>query len=136
MRRIRDWVTGIGWIKLAVYGVLGLVTAVLLWTVVYRLFFQGDDLAREKGKNVVTTQVDRGIAHTTDTTINAVQARDTEQQEVRVTVTQGKDRINHAWHGETVGDDVDAAGRDALCRLHGTSNFCGSSTAPALQPVR
>lgn len=131
LRRARDWATGIGWVRIA----LGLVVAGLLvwggYTVIYRLFLQPADLAREKGNRVVAEEQLNAEGKIADTTMNTIKERDVYREHVREIVTESRSEVDAAWTGETVGQDVDRIGAAALCQLH--DSLCRAAPAEEVQ---
>lgn len=113
--------------------VVGLVVW-LLWAVVYRLFYQGQDLAKAKGNAIVATEQGTAETKIAGTAMDAMKERDVYHETVRTIVTEGRSNVNGAWKGETVGADVDRAGAAALCRVH--DSLCRQPAAPPVQPVR
>ena len=113
---------------------LGLVVAGLLCVVVYRLFFQGQDLARERGNRIVAEEQQRAEGRIVDGTMGAVKEREVYREHVTTVVREADEEIDHAWQGESVGIDVDRAGAAALCGLH--DGLCRPAAAEAVQPLR
>jgi hypothetical protein len=114
--------------------VVVLIVGALAWTVVYRLFFQGQDLARERGNLVVAEEQGTAEGQIVDDTLQAVRERDVYREHVTTVVRETRKEIDDAWTGETVGTDVDAAGAAALCGLH--DSLCRPAAPTAVQPVR
>lgn len=106
----------------------------LLWAVVYRLFYQGQDLTKAKGDAVVATEQGTAETRVVDQTMNTVRERDRGRDEIRIVVQEGRSNVNDAWKGESVGTDVDRAGAAALCGVH--DSLCRQPPAPPVQPVR
>jgi hypothetical protein len=113
--------------------ILGLI-AWLLWAVVYRLFFQGQDLAKEKGNAIVAQEQGKAESNIAVKTLDSVKERDAGREEIRIIVQEGRSRVDEAYKGETVGVDVDRAGADALCRVH--NGLCRHPGPATVQPVR
>lgn len=103
----------------------------LIWAVVYRLFYQGQDLKKAQGNAIVATEQGKAESNIAGAAMNAMQERDVYHETVRTIVTEGRSNVNDAWKGETVGDGVDRAGSAALCRLHDT--LCRQPPAPVQQ---
>jgi uncharacterized membrane protein YraQ (UPF0718 family) len=122
------------WVKLALYAVAGIAVAIFVGVIVYRLFFQGQDLARARGNGVVAAQQQKADDKTVTEALGTQAHVEAEHQRVDVVVTQARSRIDEAWHGETVGNDVDRAGRAALCSLH--DSLCGLPAPAQVQPLR
>lgn len=127
MTRPFDGLTWLGRI-VAVAAVL-----VLGYVVVYRLLFQGQDLARERGGRTVAEGQRDAAEKTAGTTLDTIREREVYRETVRDIVTKSEEDVNAAWQGESVGKGVDRAGADALCRLH--RDLCRDPAAP-VQPVR
>jgi predicted metalloprotease len=121
-------------VKLAWRIVIGLVVTGLLFVVVYRLFFQGQDLAREKGNRIVAEEQNTAEGQIVDNTMKAIRSRDIYREHTTTIVRESREEINNAWTGETVGQAVDAAGADALCRMH--DDLCRPSASPGVQSIR
>lgn len=134
MAKLSSLVPQARWAKLAIGTVVGVAIIALLWVVAYRLFFQGQDLARERGNAVVTAEQTQAEDAIVRNTLETVRERDVYREHVRTTVMQGKKEIDDAWHGETVGEGVDRAGADALCKLH--DSLCRPAPTEDLQQVR
>lgn len=133
--RIIDRVKNTNPVMLVIYAILLGFAIWVLWAVVYRLFYQGQDLAKAKGNAIVATENGKAEGNIADATMNAVAERDHGRDEIRVVVQEGRSKVNDAWKGETVGDDVDRAGADALCKLR-PDRLCRGSGTPAVQPIR
>lgn len=103
----------------------------LLWAVVYRLFYQGQDLAKARGATIVATEQGTAESKIAGTAMDAMKERDVYHETVRTIVTEGRSNINDAWKGETVGADVDRAGAAALCRVH--DSLCRQPPAAKVQ---
>lgn len=101
---------------------------------VYRLFFQGEDLAREKGNRIVAEEQVQAEGQIVDNAMSAVKEREVFREHVTTIVRESNQEVNDAWTGEQVGEDVDAAGAAALCSLH--DSLCRPAPSPAVQPIR
>lgn len=121
-------------LRLAAYLVGGLIALALAGTVVYRLFFQGQDLAREKGNRVVAEEQVTAEADIAQGAMEAVREREVYREHVTTIVRESGKEVDDAWNGETVGEGVDSAGAAALCKLH--DSLCRPAPAEAVQPVR
>jgi hypothetical protein len=121
-----------------VYAVfVAVVIGLLIWlasAVVYRLFYQGQDLKKAQGNAIVATEQQKAEGNIATAAMGAMKERDVYHETVRTIVTEGRSNVNDAWKGETVGDDVDRAGADALCRLH--NSLCRQPPAAPVQQVR
>lgn len=106
----------------------------LLWAVVYRLFYQGQDLAKAKGNAIVATEQGTAEANIAGKTMDAVGERSRGRDEIHIVVQDGRSKVNDAWKGESVGIDVDRAGAAALCGVH--DSLCRHAPAAPVQPVR
>lgn len=120
--------------KWAVYGLGAVLALCLAGVVVYRLFFQGQDLAREHGARVVAEEQSAAEGSIVDGTMGALHERDAYREHVTTVVRDGTREIENVWTGETVGDGVDRAGAAALCRLH--DSLCRPDGSAPVQPVR
>lgn len=121
------------WVKPLLYVGAFLIVAVIVGVLVYRIFFQAQDLARARGNNIEAGEQGRAEGKIVGATIDAMKDGRQEQQRVNVVVTDARSKVDEAWHGETVGDDVDAAGAAALCSLH--DSLCRLPPAEAVQPL-
>lgn len=122
-----------GGLRIVAYAIGAIGIAVLLYVVVYRLFFQGQDLKRAEGTAVVATENTKAEETITTETLGQVQERQVFRDKTEATVSRGKGKINDAWKGETVGEDVDAAGAAALCELH--DSLCRTPPATEMQQI-
>lgn len=121
------------WLKLA--GVL--IVAVLAGWVVWKLFFADIQrrVAAEKGGRIVAEEQVKAEANIADKTIERVHERDVYREVIARTVQEGQEKVDAVWEGESVGKAADAAGADALCKLH--DDLCRRAPAGAeVQPVR
>lgn len=120
------------WVKLGV----ALLALALAAFVVWKLFFADIQrrVATERGGRIVAEEQVEAEANVADKAIERVHERDVYRERVKEIVTTSQEEVNHAWHGETVGADVDAAGAAALCRLR--VDLCRGSGAAQVQPVR
>lgn len=110
-----------------------LIVALIVAVLVYRIFFQAQDLARARGNGIVHAEQQKADDRTVTEAL-ATQGRvEAEHQRVDVVVSQARSRIDDAWHGETVGEGVDRAGRAALCSLH--DSLCGLPAPAQVQPL-
>ena len=98
------------------------------------LVFGDTEAKRERGNVVIAKAQTAAEGQIAGKAIDQVHERDVYREHVTEVVRQSKDRINGSWHGETVGPDVDAAGADALCRLH--DSFCRQPRPATMQPLR
>lgn len=96
--------------------------------------FGNPEVRRERGNTVVSQEVGKAEANIADKSIERVRERDVYREHVRNVVIEGQKGVRDGWKGESVGTEVDAAGRAALCRLH--DSFCGPGAAKEVQPVR
>lgn len=104
------------------------------WAIVYRLFYQGQDLKRAQGNAIVATEQGKAETKIAGAAMDAMKERDVYHDTVHTIVVQGRSNVDGAWKGETVGADVDRAGADALCRLH--NSLCRQPPAAPVQQVR
>ena len=101
---------------------------------IHYLIFGNTEAKREHGNVVVAKEQIKAEAKIADTAVDRVHERDVYREHVTTVVHDSEGKVNGAWHGETVGPDVDAAGADALCRLHAT--LCRGTRPTAMQPLR
>ncbi len=120
--------------KWALYGVGALLALALVGVVVYRLFFQGQDLARERGERVVAEEQSTAEGYIVDGTMGAIREREVYREHVTTVVRDGTKEIDNVWTGETVGYGVDNVGAAALCSLH--DSLCRPDRPAPVQPVR
>lgn len=125
------------WIRIAAYIIAALLAYLLItsaWSGIKDRIFGNPEVARQKANVVVAQEQTKAEGNIADGTIAAVREHDIYREHVTSVVHDSERKVSNAWHGETVGADVDAAGADALCRLH--NDLCrGTSTAP-VQPLR
>lgn len=131
--KLSDLAPGKTAVKPLLYVLGAILAGVLVWQVAYRLLYQGQDLAREKGGRVVAEGQVQAEGAIVDGAMGAVREREVYREHVVTTVREAKENIDGAWNGEQVGEGVDAAGAAALCRLH--DSLCRRPSAP-VQPVR
>jgi hypothetical protein len=101
---------------------------------IHYLIFGNTEAKVERGNVVVAKEQTKAEAKIADTAIEQVHERDVYREHVTNVVHDSEGKVDGAWHGETVGADVDAAGADALCRLHDT--LCRGPRPAAVQPLR
>lgn len=104
--------------KLIGIAVAGFLAVVLAYIIIYRLFFQSQDLAEERGNRIVAEDQAQAAADTASETIDTVQRGNAEKAEIQNRVRQGQSRVSQVDKGGTVDEEVDAAGAAALCGLH------------------
>jgi hypothetical protein len=127
-------IPGTGWPRIVFFGVISLVAALAIYLVIYRIFFQGQDLARERGNSVVAEEQVAAEGAIVDNTLSSIRERDIFRTHTTTIVRESTKEIDNAWTGEQVGQDVDVAGSTALCKLH--NSLCRLPADEAVQPVR
>lgn len=114
-----------------------LLTILLAWGAYSWLknsFFGGAEAVRQGAERVIQEEL-TGAAEETGRAAGEEIVRTYEYRtEQRTIVREGQANVDRAWDGETVGEDVDAAGADALCRLH--HSLCRDTGPAGLRPVR
>lgn len=104
------------------------------WGGIKDRIFGNPEVTRQKAAVSVATQQGKAEANIADGTVGAVREQDIYREHVTNVVHDSEGRINNAWHNETVGTSVDAAGADALCQLH--DSLCRGPRAAPVQPLR
>jgi hypothetical protein len=99
----------------------------------HELIFGNTEAKREHGNVIVAQEQTKAEGAIAGKTIDTVHERDVYREHVTSVVHDGQEKVNNAWHGETVGVDVDAAGAAALCRVH--DSLCRRAPAADVQPV-
>ena len=96
--------------------------------------FGNPEVARQKANVSIAKEQTKAEGNIADGTIAAVREHDIYREHVTNIVHDSEGRVNNAWHGETIGTDVDAAGADALCQLH--DSLCRGPRPAPVQPLR
>ena len=99
---------------------------------VHYLIFGNTEAKREHANVVVAKEQIQAEEKIADTAVERVHERDVYREHVTTVVHDSEGKVNGVWHGETVGPDVDAAGADALCRLH--ADLCRSGLTNESRP--
>jgi hypothetical protein len=122
--------------KGAMYLVGLIVGGFLLWQfIIQPIFFSRADNARERGGRIVAEEQGKASEAIAEKTIEHLREREVIRERTREIVERGQEEVNNAWQGETVGNEVDAAGAAALCELH--ADLCRRPVDPAeVQPIR
>jgi hypothetical protein len=140
------------WFKRLKFWVQAVLVIVLLLAViggsywfVNKLFFSGADAAKARGESIVMEETGQAARETGKEATAEVIRRYETHTRIENKVTQGRAQVDQGWNGETVGEEVDRAGRAALCSLN--DGFCGGApparvhdsergTAPAAEVQR
>ena len=130
--------TGLSMVARVIVAVVLVVVAVFVVMrfsgAMHRLIFGDTEAKRQHANAVIAKEQTKAEAKIADTTVQTVHERDVYHERVTNIVHESEGKVSHAWKGETVGQDVDAAGADALCRLH--DSLCRSSGPAEVLPVR
>lgn len=130
----KGYAAAMSWPHRLIAGTIVLLVVLTLGFAVYKglyWMFGGKEAARERGNAIVAEEQGKAAVGAAQTATNKVIERYEYHKEVDRVVVQGQQGVNNAWKGESVGKDVDAAGRAALCGLH--DSFCGGAEAPQVQ---
>lgn len=125
------------WARIALYIVAIALLYFLItsaWGGIKDRIFGNPEVARQKANVIVAHEQTKAEGNIADGAVAAVREHDIYREHVTSVVHDSERKVNNAWHGETVGADVDAAGADALCRLH--NDLCRGSRAASVQPLR
>lgn len=98
------------------------------------LIFGNTEASAARGETVVAKEQTKAEANIADQAVGQVHERDVYREHVTQVVHDSEGKVNGSWKGERVGKDVDAAGADALCRLH--DSLCRGPRPAPVQPVR
>ena len=132
------WFKGLAlWVRIAITIVAVVVVYFLIasaYAGIKHAIFGNPEVVAARGGQIVATEQGKAEANIADGTIQHVRERDVYREHVTNIVREGQGRVNNAWNGETVGEDVDAAGAATLCRVH--NSLCRGTGAEEVQPLR
>lgn len=125
------------WARIVIAGCLAVLAYFLVSSAIGGIkhaIFGNPEVQRQRGGRLVAEEQAQAEANIADRTIEHVREREIYREHVTELVREGQGRVNDAWNGETVGEDVDAAGAATLCRLH--DSLCRGTGSTPVQPVR
>jgi hypothetical protein len=122
-------IPGERWVKIIGAVIGAALIGWLCWRLlIYPFFVQPQELAKEKGGRVVAEEQVKAGENIAAGTIEKIRERDVYREHTREIVERRTKEVDNAWKGETVGNEVDAAGAAALCELH--VDLCRSDQHP------